>query len=176
MHQRHLAQLKHAGFAMTDLKLLGTITSPYVRRVRVVARELGLNVDRVDTAGEDSQAQLRRLSPIWKIPAAVIDGRALFDSTVICEHLLSSYGPGAMTAIDSEDSESKNFVTVVDGALDALINVFYLGKDGVDAAGASYVAKQSERAASAMAWLVDQLAAGTVARHLAPRLPHRSTK
>ena len=41
------------------MKLFGSTTSPFVRRVRVVAAELGEPVDRIDTAAEAGQAALR---------------------------------------------------------------------------------------------------------------------
>ena len=48
-------------------------------------------------------------------------------------------------------------VTVVDGALDALINALYLQRDGVGTAESSYVAKQHERAAASLAWVESQV-------------------
>ena len=62
------------------MKLYGTTTSPFVRRVRIVAAEIGEPVDRIDTATEAGQAALRELSPIRKVPVAIVDGRTLFDS------------------------------------------------------------------------------------------------
>lgn len=75
------------------MKLYGTTTSPFVRRVRVVAAELGEPIDRVDTAPEVGQAALREVSPIRKVPVAVVDdGRALFDSRAIVEWLVGKHG------------------------------------------------------------------------------------
>ena len=49
---------------MTAMKLYGTTTSPFVRRVRVAALELGHTFDLVNTAHDDGQAALRAASPI----------------------------------------------------------------------------------------------------------------
>jgi glutathione S-transferase len=135
------------------LRLYGTVTSPYVRRVRVVARELGLTYELIDTASEVGQATLRSVSPIWKVPAAELDGALLLDSAVINEALLRRHGPGPLAAYDPSEPATRNLLTVIDGALDALINGFYLGRDGVSGASSSYLRKQQDRAASAMAWL-----------------------
>ena len=135
------------------IQVFGTVTSPYVRRVRVIAAELGIEAELINSREEAGQAKLRDLSPVWKVPAAAIDGQPVFDSAVIARHLLHLHGPGPFAAFDPNDVDEANRMTVIDGALDALINVFYLGMDGVDAATASYLAKQRERAASACAWL-----------------------
>ena len=74
------------------MKLYGTTTSPFVRRVRIVAAELGEPIDRVDTAPEAGMAALREVSPIRKVPVAVIDGRTLFDSRVIIDWLVTTRG------------------------------------------------------------------------------------
>lgn len=135
------------------MTLYGTTTSPYVRRVQVVALELGLPLTRVDTFTDAGQAALRARSPVWKVPVVELEGQAIFDSRVITEHLLRHYGPGPLAALDEDDLAARNMVTVIDGALDALINALYLQRDGVGKEQASYVAKQHERAAAALGWV-----------------------
>ena len=76
------------------MKLLGTPASPFTRRVRIVAAELGEPIDWVDTATDAGQAVLRELSPIWKVPVAIVDGRTLFDSQVIIDWLIATRGYG----------------------------------------------------------------------------------
>lgn len=141
------------GRAMATITIFGTVTSPYVRRVRVVAHELGMDAQLIDTFSKDGEAALRELSPIWKVPTARIDQDVIYDSAVINQHLLRRFGPGPLAAFDADDIAARNAMSVIDGALDALINVFYLAKDGVSDAPGSYLAKQRARAASAMAWL-----------------------
>src|SRR5690606_5704652 len=75
---------------LARMKLYGTTTSPFVRRVRVVAAEVGEPVERIDTAPEAGQAALREVSPIRKVPVAVIDGRTLFDSHTIIDWLVTT--------------------------------------------------------------------------------------
>ena len=72
---------------------------------------------------------------------------------MITEHLLRRHGPGPLAVLDEEDLAARNMVTVIDGALDALINALYLQRDGVGKGQASYVAKQHERAAAALGWV-----------------------
>jgi glutathione S-transferase len=140
------------------LIVYGTTTSPYVRRVRVVAHELGLAHELVDTMTDEGQAELRERTPIWKVPAAEIDGELVFDSRVICDVLVARHGAGKLASVASV--ADRNLITVVDGALDSLINCFYLARDGVDTQSVAYLRKQRERATSALSWVEAQIGAG----------------
>jgi glutathione S-transferase len=66
--------------------------SPYARKVRVTAHELGLE-GRIELIGVSTtpvapHAGLRANNPLGKIPALVTDdGGTLYDSPVICEYL-----------------------------------------------------------------------------------------
>lgn len=139
--------------AVSSMRLYGTVTSPYVRRVRIVAQELGVSYDLVDTTTDEGQAALRSVNPLWKVPTAEIDGRAIMDSGVIIEHLMREHGPARLSPLDPSDRLLRNVCTVIDGVLDSLINTFYLARDGVGASDTSYVRKQFERSVAAMGWL-----------------------
>jgi glutathione S-transferase len=135
------------------LRIFGTTTSPYVRRVRVVALELGLSFEWMDTASEAGQAELRALSPVWKVPVVELEEEPIFDSRVITEHLVRRHPSGPIAAVDESDLHARNVITVIDGALDSLINALYLQRDGLGSAQSAYVAKQHERAGASLAWL-----------------------
>jgi glutathione S-transferase len=133
--------------------LYGTLTSPYVRRVRAVAHELGVAIERVDTRDDDGQGQLRAMNPLWRVPTARDGEQMIFDSRVIVDHLVRTHGAGRLSAPGPGDLETLNRLTVIDGALDTLINVFYLERDGYTADDGTYLAKQRARAAASLAWL-----------------------
>jgi len=135
------------------IRIYGSITSPYVRRVRIVADELGLPFELIDSVPDAGQAELRKRNPIWKVPAAEVDGQLVLDSHVITELLLERYGRGKLAPLAVDDIEARNAISVIDGALDALINAFYLGKEGVTPEQTPYVKKQRDRAANALSWL-----------------------
>ncbi len=138
---------------MSALTVYGTITSPYVRRVRVIAHELGVGVELVNTAEDGGQARMRAVNPVWKIPTATIGELSILESTTICEYLINNRGPGELARFHDENVHERNLLTVIDGALDSLINAFYLAKDGVTTETSAYVTKQKQRAASALSWL-----------------------
>ena len=140
------------------MKLYGTVTSPFVRRVRVVARELNLDVENIDTATEAGQAVLAQLNPIRKVPAALVDGRTLFDSRVIIDWLTTTRGWGPL-APPRDAWREQNLLHAIDGAADAAISLFYLQRDGVAIAGSPFASRQTDRVASIFAWLSTELCA-----------------
>jgi glutathione S-transferase len=138
------------------MKLYGTTTSPFVRRVRVVAAEVGESVDRLDTATDAGQGALREVSPIRKVPVAVVDGRTIYDSHAIIDWLVTTRGWHTLTPARDRWHE-QNVINAIDGALDAVIQLFYLRRDGVTIAGSPYEIRQLDRADAIFAWLGNQL-------------------
>ncbi|MEO8698667.1 MAG: glutathione S-transferase family protein [Kofleriaceae bacterium] len=140
------------------MKLYGTTGSPFVRRVRVVAAEVGEPVDLVLTANDVGQAALREVSPIRKVPVAIIDGKTLFDSRVIIEYLTLTRGWGTM-APPRDRWRELNLVNAIDSALDSVIQLFYLKRDNLTADNNhAFGRRQIERADSIFTWLAAQLA------------------
>jgi glutathione S-transferase len=138
------------------MKLFGTTTSPFVRRVRVVAAEVGEAVERVDTATDAGMAQLREVSPIRKVPVAQIDGKLLYDSRVIIDWLVTTRGWGGIEPARDRWHE-QNVLNAIDAALDSVIQLFYLRRDGVTVDGTPYAQRQLERTDAIFAWLATQL-------------------
>src|SRR5688572_1537685 len=139
------------------MKLYGTTTSPFVRRVRVVAEEVGVSVERIDTAPDAGQAALREVSPIRKVPVAVIDGRTIYDSHVIIDWLVTTRGWREL-APPRDLWQQHNVINAIDAALDAVIQLFYLRRDGVAIDGTPYAQRQLDRTDAIFAWLGTQLA------------------
>ena len=83
------------------MKLYFSPASPYARKVRVSALELGL-AERIELlpvtlSPVSPNAQLREHNPLGKIPALLTDsGEALYDSPVICEYLDALAGGGRL--------------------------------------------------------------------------------
>ncbi|MFI4884276.1 MAG: glutathione S-transferase N-terminal domain-containing protein [Steroidobacterales bacterium] len=74
------------------MKLYFNPASPYVRKVRVTALELGLaagiELISISLTPVSPHDGLRSSNPVGKIPALILDdGSALYDSPVICEYL-----------------------------------------------------------------------------------------
>ena len=74
------------------MKLHWSPRSPYVRKVMVVAHELGLadrlEIVRTVVGGTTPHRELMRENPLGKIPTLVLeDGTIIYDSPVVCEYL-----------------------------------------------------------------------------------------
>jgi glutathione S-transferase len=139
------------------VKLFGTTTSPFVRRVRIVAAEIGEPIDRIDTAVEAGMAQLREISPIRKVPVAVVDGRTLFDSRAIIAWLTTTRGWGGL-APPRDPWRELNLVNAIDAAVESVVELFYLRRDGVAIDGTLTAQRQLDRTDAIFAWLGRQLA------------------
>lgn len=70
------------------MKLLYTLTSPYARKVRIVAAEKRIEIEMLKVVLADSDCPVIQYNPLGKIPVLVLDdGESLFDSRVIVEYL-----------------------------------------------------------------------------------------
>lgn len=105
------------------MKLIGSTTSPYVRKVRVVMAEKKLDYQFVEDDVWSSDTSIMQSNPLGKVPCLVMEGgEALFDSRVIVEYLdtLSPVGK-LIPAVGRERAEVKTWEALADGVLDALV-------------------------------------------------------
>jgi glutathione S-transferase len=105
------------------MKLIGSTSSPYVRKVRVVMAEKKLDYHFVEEDVWSAETSIMQSNPLGKVPCLVMEGgEALFDSRVIVEYLdtLSPVGK-LIPAVGRERAEVKTWEALADGVLDALI-------------------------------------------------------
>jgi glutathione S-transferase len=70
------------------MKLLGTNTSPYVRKVRLVLLEKNIPHSYLVDAPNDPGSQVARFNPLGRIPALILDDETcVYDSPVIAEYV-----------------------------------------------------------------------------------------
>lgn len=70
------------------MKLLGSVTSPYVRKVRLVLLEKSIPHEYVIDPPQEPGSQVLRVNPLGRIPALILDdGFCVFDSTVIADYV-----------------------------------------------------------------------------------------
>ena len=76
------------------MKLYGSLTSPYVRKARVLIREKSLACEFVVADAWAADSAIPTLNPLGKVPVLALDnGELLFDSPVIVEYLDSLKAP-----------------------------------------------------------------------------------
>lgn len=103
------------------MKLIGSLVSPFVRKVRVVMAEKKLDYDFVLEDVWAADTTIHSSNPLGKVPCLVMeDGGALFDSHVIVEYLDTLTPVGKLIPTNSrERSEVKCWEALADGVLDA---------------------------------------------------------
>ena len=103
------------------MKLIGSLASPYTRKVRIVLAEKKIDYDfEVDNPWK-ADAQAAKLNPLGKVPVLLLDdGRTLFDSRVIVA-FLDNASPIArlVPAENRERVEARRWEALADGVLDA---------------------------------------------------------
>ena len=105
------------------MKLIGSTSSPYVRKVRIVMAEKKLDYEFVTEDVWAADSTINQSNPLGKVPCLVMEGgEALFDSRVIVEYLdtLSPVGK-LIPAVGRERAEVKTWEALGDGVMDAAI-------------------------------------------------------
>ena len=105
------------------MKLIGAVTSPYVRKVRIVMAEKKLDYQFVPEDVWSADTRIAESNPLGKVPCLGMEGgEAVFDSRVIVEYLdtLSPVGK-LIPQPGRERAEVKTWEALADGLLDAAI-------------------------------------------------------
>ena len=116
------------------MKLLWSSRSPFVRKVVVVAHELGIAdrilLDRVNVTAKETNAEVMRFNPLNKIPTLVLDdGSIMIDSPVIAEYLDETYGKGELFPRDAASRwQVRRLHALGDGIMN--YNISRLGEKG----------------------------------------------
>lgn len=104
------------------MKLIGALTSPYVRKVRIVMAEKKLDYQFVLEDVWEAE-QILKSNPLGKVPVLVLEGgEAVFDSRVIVEYL-DTRSPVSRLIPETgrERTEVRTWEALADGLLDAAL-------------------------------------------------------
>ena len=113
------------------MRLYFNPASPFVRKVRVTAHELGLSDDieliHTSLTPVSPHEELRASNPVGKIPALILaDGTALYDSPVICEYLDTLAGGNRIfPATGAARWTALRRQAIADGVMDAAVLTRY---------------------------------------------------
>ncbi|MBX9965660.1 MAG: glutathione S-transferase N-terminal domain-containing protein [Burkholderiales bacterium] len=105
------------------MKLIGTLSSPYTRKARVVLAEKRIDYDFEIHGPSEPGTRVPEFNPIGKVPVLVMDdGTTIFDSRVIVEYL---DGVSPVTRLIPETSRQRiqvrRWEALADGLLDAAV-------------------------------------------------------
>ena len=106
------------------MKLIGSMASPYVRKVRVVLAEKKLDYTLVTEDVWAADTTISQINPLGKIPCLLMEAAdPMFDSRVIVEYLdtLSPVGK-LIPGVGRERAEVKTWEALADGIMDAAVS------------------------------------------------------
>jgi glutathione S-transferase len=105
------------------MKLIGSTTSPYVRKVRIVMAEKKLDYQFVTDNVWGDDTTVAQSNPLGKVPCLVMEGgEAVFDSRVIVEYMDTLSPVGKLIPTQGrERAEVKTWESLADGLLDASV-------------------------------------------------------
>ncbi len=111
------------------MKLLLRGPSPFGRKGTFAIAHLGLS-DRVEIGVPDDEESLRKLNPLAKVPALIIeDGTALYDSRVILEYLDMLAGGDKIIPVETGARfGALREAALADGILEGALLVTYEGR------------------------------------------------
>lgn len=154
------------------MKLRHSPTSPFVRKVMVLAHEAGLagRIETVPTAPGADEETLARDNPLGKVPALVTDdGAVLYDSAVICEYLDSLHdGVRAFPAAGAARWTALCRQALADGILDAAVLRRYEELRPAAQQSAEWIERQQRKVARGLDALEADAAAGGLAGPAGP--------
>jgi len=107
------------------MKLIGTLSSPYVRKARVVLAEKKIEFEWVIDSPNSPNTTVPKYNPLARVPVLVLDDDvAIFDSPVIVDYL-DNLAPNnrLFPQPNRERVEVKRWEALADGVLDAAVAI-----------------------------------------------------
>lgn len=139
------------------MKLYGTLTSPYARRLRILLREHNYEFIDAPTATPEGRAILSQVNPTMKIPMFEDEGEVLCDSGLIAQYLHDKLDIPALSYHDL------NILKIIDAITDSYIQLFLLSSSGFDTSKSKmYFNLQTERIERSFTFLENALIAGRI--------------
>ena len=141
------------------MKLIGSHTSPYTRKVRIVLAEKKIEYDFAVDSPWTADSKVPDYNPLGKIPVLVLDDdTALFDSRVIVEYI-DNVTPNnkLFPAPNRERIEVKRWEALADGLCDAAVAALLERKRPANEQSADWIARQLAKVERGLAFMAEEL-------------------
>ena len=141
------------------MKLIASLTSPYVRKVRIVLAEKKIDCELVLDSPWVEGNQVAAANPLGKIPVLVLDDEStLYDSRVIAEYL-DTMAPNnrLIPASGRERISVKRWEALADGVLDAAATAFLEAKRPEGERSPAWIERQRGKVNQALKVMSDDL-------------------
>lgn len=138
------------------MELVGSQTSPYVRRIRLFLHGQDFSFKDLNIYSEAGRKVLETYTPAMKIPVLVDGDQRILDSRVIQRYLANKAGHPAFSP------EQENLLTIIDALNDAYITLLIASRSGIDIQSDSLIIQlQKERITRTLALLETEAEQGT---------------
>jgi glutathione S-transferase len=130
------------------MKLVGSLTSPFVRKVRIVLSEKRIVYDFDVDIPWESDTRVAEYNPLGKVPILIMgDGTTLYDSRVIVDYLDSANPVSRlMPEFNRERSMVKRWEALADGISDAATTIFWERKRPESLQSTEWISRQQKKA------------------------------
>lgn len=140
------------------MKLYGSTTSPYVRRLRIFLADKAYEFVNMNIFGPEDRATLKAINPTLKIPMLEDGGKVIFDSNIIHRYLLEKLGLAPLSW------DQQNQLTLINAANDSMIELLLCERSNLDTkSDVMFFKLQRERMAEIFSELNRQCEAGLFA-------------
>lgn len=108
------------------MQLVGYMDSPFVRRVAVSARILGLDYEHRELSIFRDFDEFRKFNPLVKVPTLVCDdGQTLVDSTLIIDYLEFKAGRSLLPRTAADRVKALHIVGIALVAMEKVVQIIY---------------------------------------------------
>jgi glutathione S-transferase len=140
------------------MKLYGSLTSPYVRKARILIREKNLPCEFVMADAWAADSPIPALNPLGKVPVLALDNNeVLFDSPVIVEYLDSLQAPALLAASGAARWDMLRWEALADGVLDAVVTRLLESRRPEAQQSADNLRRQEEKIARSLEYMARRL-------------------
>lgn len=129
------------------MKLIGSYTSPYVRKISVMLLEKGIPFDFINDVPHEPGCKITQFNPLGKVPALVTDdGEVFYDSPIIVQFIeLMNVAPTLLPWQPLEALRVKQIEALADGVTDAAVALVLEGRRDPDKRNEAWVLRQREK-------------------------------
>jgi glutathione S-transferase len=142
------------------MKLLGTHTSPYARKVRLVLLEKNIPHTYLIDPPREPGSLVARVNPLGRIPALILDDETcIFDSPVIAEYADTLNNTPVLIPRNDASARMrvKRWEALADGIIDSAVVVRTESMRPADKQDAEATGRHNEAIARALAYAADGL-------------------
>ena len=103
------------------MKLVGSYTSPFVRKISVLLLEKGIAFDFINEQPYSADTGVAQYTPLGKVPALVTDdGECWYDSPIIAQYIeLLGVAPQMVPSDPQQALRIRQLEALADGIMDA---------------------------------------------------------